>query len=116
MFESNNHLPETLITDSSVRVGGYIFRLEIVTGQQIVHVLSEEQRTRIADLDVVAGHVLYDRLRREELARREIEIVENKSAETADEDDHEGEFRSDANRFSVCAVMSASRLAGTSTR
>lgn len=114
MFESNNHLPETLITDSSVRVGGYILRLEISTGQPIVQVLSEEQRTRIADLDVVAGHVLYDRLRREELARREVDIAENKAAETADEDEQEGEFRSEevlADQESSIQIFSGTALA-----
>lgn len=85
MFDSN-HLPESLLADSSVKVGGLIFRMEIVKGLPIIHLISEQHRTPVADLDVVAGQALYERMRGDELARRVALDADRDAALMVDQD------------------------------
>lgn len=86
MFDAN-HLPELLLADSSVKVGGLIFRMEIVKGLPVIHLISEQHRTPVADLDVLAGQALYERMRDDELARRAAVDAERDAARMEDQDE-----------------------------
>lgn len=99
MFEPKTP-PEALLADAPVKVGGFIWRMEVVHGRAVIHLFSEHNRTPVADLDVVAGQTLYGCLREEELTRRVAEEAEREPEKARDDD----EVQDDEEEI-ICAVV-----------